>query len=98
MREHDRNAVALGLVVQLAARHPQDRHNAIVAPRATETRGSTGHMPPSNGRAGVLSSTLLGVSLADSSADAWALAASHISTAWTSEGRAGPVPAQRVAA
>jgi hypothetical protein len=26
--EHDRNAVALGLVVQLAARHPQDRHNA----------------------------------------------------------------------
>ena len=30
VHEHDRNAVALGLVVQLAARHPQDRHNAIV--------------------------------------------------------------------
>jgi hypothetical protein len=30
VHQHDRSSVSLGLVVQLAARHPQNRHSVIV--------------------------------------------------------------------
>ena len=50
VHEHDRNAVALGLVIQLAARHPQDRHNAIVLRGQLETSGIEPPTPPCNSR------------------------------------------------
>ena len=38
VHEHNRNAVTLDLVVELAARHPQDRHNAIVLRARLDSR------------------------------------------------------------